>query len=709
MALVFPMVIMPMIGVDKSKWIMLMSILSILALPLTLLEYYFTRERVTEETQEEKESSIAFKTQLKAIFTDKYMIVIYLYFLIYTFSSSIKNMSLVYFCNYVLGTYNDGITQTLISVIGGIPMGIGIFAVWPLAKKFGKRNVTLAGFILYSIGSAICWIFPTNLTIMLVGQFIKNIGGLPCAYVFMALFADVLDHLEWKTGFRSDGTAMSIYNIIAVAMVGVCQGVFNGLLAHVVYIAPEIVNGKTIAAVQPAAVKSVITFGFVGLEAITGIIMAVLLKVLDFGQNIAGYVSFSLSAESGDKMKLRFGEMLDENGEFTQKNIQCANKKVVTPLQQVIYTCREGWNEYKTRFSIFGFQAGCDLNMPGGSNYMEKAVLRAVKDGTLPEEKVDASVKRILKLAFRAEALRQEKAACDYEKHHETARKAAEQGAVLLKNEDGLLPLKENKKVAVIGAMAKNMRYQGSGSSHINPVKLSQPMAFLKHAVFAEGCNDRGDTDETMLQEAVKAAESADVAVVFAGLTERFESEGFDRDSMKLPEGHLRMIEEVAKENENTVVVLFSGSVVECDWADSVKAILYMGLPGQAGGEAVANLLYGKANPCGKLAETWWKHYEDVPSSGFYGKMDDALYEEGIYVGYRYCEKAGVEVRFPLGYGLSYTTFAYSELEVDADKNTVCVNVTNTGNAAGADVVQLYIAAPQTGIHRPEYTDHCVN
>ncbi len=285
-ALVFPMVIMPMIGVDKSKWIMLMSILSILALPLTLLEYYFTRERVTEETQEEKESSIAFKTQLKAIFTDKYMIVIYLYFLIYTFSSSIKNMSLVYFCNYVLGTYNDGITQTLISVIGGIPMGIGIFAVWPLAKKFGKRNVTLAGFILYSIGSAICWIFPTNLTIMLVGQFIKNIGGLPCAYVFMALFADVLDHLEWKTGFRSDGTAMSIYNIIAVAMVGVCQGVFNGLLAHAGYIAPEIVNGKTIAAVQPVAVKSVITFGFVGLEAITGIIMAVLLIFLNVEKDL---------------------------------------------------------------------------------------------------------------------------------------------------------------------------------------------------------------------------------------------------------------------------------------------------------------------------------------------------------------------------------------------------------------------------------------
>lgn len=350
---------------------------------------------------------------------------------------------------------------------------------------------------------------------------------------------------------------------------------------------------------------------------------------------------------------------------------------------------------------IQGFQVGCDLNMPGGSNYMEKAVLRAVKDGTLSEEKIDASLKRILKLAFRAEALRQRCVDCDYENHHETARKAAEQGAVLLKNEDDLLPLDQNKKIAVIGAMAKNMRYQGSGSSHINPVKLSQPMAFLKHAVFADGCNDWGDTDDSMLRKAVAAAESADAAVVFAGLPERFESEGFDRDTMKLPEGHLRMIEAIAKANENTVVVLFSGSAVECDWADSVKAILFMGLPGQAGGEAVANLLYGKVNPCGKLAETWWKHYEDVPSSAIYGKMDDALYEESLYIGYRYCEKAGVEARFPFGYGLSYTAFAYSDLEVDADKKTVHVKVTNTGSVAGADVVQLYVKVPQNGIHRP--------
>ena len=276
-ALVFPMVVMPMIGVDQGKWISLMSVLSILALPLTLLEYYFTKERVTlEERNAGLEKTVSFPKQLKAIFTDKYMLLIYAYFLIYTAGTSIKNLSLVYFCNYVLGSYNDGITQTMLSVIGGIPMGIGIFAVWPLAKKFGKRNVTLAGFILYAIGGAICWAFPTNMVIMLVGQFIKNIGVLPCAYVFMSLFADVLDHLEWKTGFRSDG----------VAMVGICTGVFNGLLGHAGYIAPEIVNGITVAADQSDTVKGVITFGFVGLEVFTGVILAVLLLFLNVEKGI---------------------------------------------------------------------------------------------------------------------------------------------------------------------------------------------------------------------------------------------------------------------------------------------------------------------------------------------------------------------------------------------------------------------------------------
>ncbi|MBR5127023.1 MAG: MFS transporter [Roseburia sp.] len=285
-ALVFPMVIMPSLGVDREKWIMVMSFLSILALPLILLEYYFTKERVTEETADD-EDKISFKEQLKVIFTDKYMLIIYAYFLIYTIGTSFKNLGLVYFCNYVLGTYNDGITQTLVSVLGGIPMGIGIFAVWPLAKKFGKRNVTLWGFVLYAIGGAICWAVPTNMTIVLVGQFIKNIGGLPCAYVFMALFADVLDHIEWKSELRCDGIAMSVYNIIAVASVGICTGIFNMMLAAAGYIAPTLnAAGETIAAVQPDSVQSTITFAFVGLEVITAIVLVVILAFLNVEKDI---------------------------------------------------------------------------------------------------------------------------------------------------------------------------------------------------------------------------------------------------------------------------------------------------------------------------------------------------------------------------------------------------------------------------------------
>ena len=286
-ALIFPMVIMPAIGVDKTKWITLMSILSILVLPLTLLEYYFTKERVSEETKNEN-NNVSLKKHLSAVFTDKYMIIIYVYFLIYTCGTTIKNISLVYFCNYVLGSYNDGYTQTMLSVIGGIPMGIGIFAVWPLAKKFGKRNVTAVGFVIYAIGGLICWLFPYNMTIMLVGQFIKNIGGLPCSYVFMALFADVLDHVEYKNGFRCDGIAMSIYNIIAVAMVGVCTGIFNGLITKAGYIAPTVINGVTTAVEQSASVKNVFTFGFVGLETITGVVLAILLVFLNVEKDIGG-------------------------------------------------------------------------------------------------------------------------------------------------------------------------------------------------------------------------------------------------------------------------------------------------------------------------------------------------------------------------------------------------------------------------------------
>ena len=285
-ALIFPMVIMPMLGVDKSKWILVMSILSILALPLTILEYYFTKERVTEESADDEEK-ISFAKQLKTIFTDKYMLIILSYFLIYTVGTSFKNLGLVYYCNYVLGSYNDGITQTLVSVIGGIQMGIGIFAVWPLAKRFGKRNVTMWGFVLYAIGGAICCLAPSNMVVVLVGQFIKNIGGLPCSYVFMALFADTLDHIEWKSELRCDGIAMSVYNIIAVASVGICTGILNMLLASSGYIAPTLnTAGETIAAIQPDSVQSMIIFAFLGLEIITGIVLAILLLFLDIEKTI---------------------------------------------------------------------------------------------------------------------------------------------------------------------------------------------------------------------------------------------------------------------------------------------------------------------------------------------------------------------------------------------------------------------------------------
>lgn len=285
-ALLFPMLVMPAIGVNKSAWITVMTVVSILALPLTILEYYFTRERITEENASEDTDKISIKTQLLSVIKDKYWVVIFLYLIVYHIGSNLKNISLIYFCNYVLGTYNDGKTQTLISVIGGIPMGIGMFAVWPLAKKFGKRNLTMAGFVLYALGGIICLINPHNMVVVLIGQFIKNIGGLPCAYVFMALFADVLDHIEWKCGFRVDGLSTSILTIILTVAGGIANGLLNFMLSKAGYVAPEFIDGVTVAAVQNVATQKVITFGFLGFEAITAAIMIALLAFLNVEKNL---------------------------------------------------------------------------------------------------------------------------------------------------------------------------------------------------------------------------------------------------------------------------------------------------------------------------------------------------------------------------------------------------------------------------------------
>lgn len=288
-ALLFPAFVLPKLGADKTKWIMVMSILAILALPLILLEYFHTKERITEENAETQETRLSFREQLHAVLHDKYWVVIVAYYLFYTFGSNIKNVSLVYYCNYVLGSYNDGITQTMVSVIGGIPMGVRIFAVWPLAKKFGKRNVTAAGFVLYIIGGAVCLISPRNMAVVLAGQFIKNVGGLPCAYVFAALMADVLDHMEWKCGTRIDGFSASIQTVIITVCAGLSSGLFNLLLSRSGYIAPEFVaaTGETVAAVQNAATQTVITNCFLGVEIVTGIIMIILLCFLDVEKVIA--------------------------------------------------------------------------------------------------------------------------------------------------------------------------------------------------------------------------------------------------------------------------------------------------------------------------------------------------------------------------------------------------------------------------------------
>lgn len=347
---------------------------------------------------------------------------------------------------------------------------------------------------------------------------------------------------------------------------------------------------------------------------------------------------------------------------------------------------------------IEGFRAGCDLSMPGGSNYMEKEALAAVRSGALPESAVDASARRVLDLALRAREIPQPAASLDEEAHHALAVRAAQAGAVLLKN-DGLLPLRQGQKIAVIGAMAKTPRYQGAGSSHINPTRLSTVLEAMPGAVYAPGCDDAGATTPDLLAQAAEMAQAAEVAVVFAGLPDRYESEGFDRDDLRMPEGHRKMIETVAAANPNTAVVMLCGCVVECPWADKVKAILYMGLPGQACGEAAAALLYGRANPSGKLAESWPMRYADCATAAYYKGHKDAQYREGVYVGYRYYQKAGVPVRWPFGFGLSYTSFAYSDLKVEGD--TVTAVVTNTGGVPGAEVAQLYVAPPQDGLYRP--------
>lgn len=349
---------------------------------------------------------------------------------------------------------------------------------------------------------------------------------------------------------------------------------------------------------------------------------------------------------------------------------------------------------------IKGYEAGCDLNMPGGSAFMEKETADAVREGRLDESLVDESVQRILQVVDRGVKAVEKAEAVDMESHYSLAGRIAAESAVLLKNDSGILPLSESDNVVFVGHMAAEVRYQGAGSSHINPWRLTSVTEVCPKVPYIQGCCPDGSTTEELLTEVGKASAEAGKVVVFAGLTSKYESEGFDRENLQMPEGHIKMIRAAAEANKNVVVVLMCGSVVELPWLDSIKGLLYMGLPGEAAGAAIKDLLYGAVCPSGKLAETWPLKKEDCICDSYYGSPNkDAQYRESVYVGYRYYTSAQKKVRFPFGYGLSYTKFAYSDLQVEGDKVS-CV-VTNTGNVPGKEIVQLYIEQADAEIYRP--------
>ena len=367
------------------------------------------------------------------------------------------------------------------------------------------------------------------------------------------------------------------------------------------------------------------------------------------------------------------------------------------------------WGAVNNR--VEDLKAGLDLEMPTSLGANDKLIVGAVQGGALKESVLDTAVERILNIVFRYEENRDKNAVWDKDKDHEMARKVAEETIVLLKN-DNILPLNEKDDIAFIGKYAETPRYQGGGSSHINSHKVTSAMdavSGMSNIVYAQGYRDEEDkTDEKLLAEAIEAAKKAKAAVIFAGLPDAFESEGFDRKHMSMPDCQNELIEKVAAVQPNTIVVLHNGSPVEMPWVNQVKGIVEAYLSGQAVGGAVCDILFGKVNPSAKLPETFPLKLEDNPSYlSYFGEGDVVEYREGIFVGYRYYDKKKMDVLFPFGYGLSYTTFEYSDLKVDkesmkdTDTMTVSVNVKNTGNMAGKEVVQLYVADKESTVIRP--------
>ena len=353
-----------------------------------------------------------------------------------------------------------------------------------------------------------------------------------------------------------------------------------------------------------------------------------------------------------------------------------------------------------------GVKNGSTLEMPAPGGDSVRELLAAVEGGKIAESDIDARLSELLPLMFDTKAaLDAAPRAFDAAAHHALARRAAEESLVLLKNEGALLPLAAGTKVAVIGDFAKNPRYQGAGSSMVNSTQVDVLLdklidSELNVIGYQQGFDRHGKPDAALQKSACELAAQADTVVLCMGLDEIAESEGLDRSNLHLAQNQVDLLQAVKAVNPKIVVVLYSGSVVETPWLDNCQALLYAALGGQAGAGAVADALTGKVNPCGKLAETWPLTYADIPSAAdFATRRKTVEYREGLYIGYRYFTTAEKAVRFPFGYGMSYTTFAYSDMA--ADEQGVSLTVTNTGSVAGTEIVQLYVAKKNSELFRP--------
>ena len=359
---------------------------------------------------------------------------------------------------------------------------------------------------------------------------------------------------------------------------------------------------------------------------------------------------------------------------------------------------------------VAGLKAGLDLEMPASGGVNDAKIVEAVRNGTLDEAVVDLAAERILRINYKYLDNARPETPWDMEAQHLLSAEVAADSMVLLKNER-VLPLNKEDTVAFIGEFAVKPRFQGGGSSHINSFKTTSAMEAAEglKVTYARGYSVAADsTTEEWIAEAVEAAKHAKVAVIFAGLPDSYESEGYDRTHMQLPACQNRLIEAVAAANPNTVVVLHNGSPVEMPWIGHVKGVLEAYLGGQAVGLATVRVLFGEVNPSGRLPESFPKKLSDNPSYLYYGgEGDRADYREGVFVGYRYYDRKDMEVLFPFGYGLSYTTFAYSNLRLsaetisDTDTLTATVTVKNTGSRTGKTVVQLYVGDPESTVFRP--------